>query len=151
MNKVELIGRLTRDPDFRGSEVGDNSSYCRFTLAVDRRYVKDRENQQTADFISCVCFGRTAEFVEKYFKKGTPMALSGRIQTGRYTNKDGQVVYTTDVMVEEVEFVPRSNTDGEAPSGNGNNNGYGARDASERRRDDFVDIPDGIDAELPFS
>lgn len=148
MNKVELLGRLTRDPDYRGSEVGDNSSYCRFTVAVDRRYVKDRENQQTADFISCVCFGRTADFVNKYFHKGSPIALTGRIQTGKYVNKDGQTVYTTDVLAEEVEFVPRSN-DGES-EGNSNSGNYGARDASERRRDDFIDIPEGVDSELPF-
>ena len=149
MNKVELLGRLTRDPDYRASEVGDNSSFCRFTTAVDRRYVKDRENQQTADFISCVCFGKTAEFVNNYFHKGSPIALSGRIQTGKYTNRDGQTVYTTDVLVEEVEFVPKNGGDGDSAPASGNNN-YGARDSSERRRNDYSDIPGGDDSELPF-
>lgn len=152
MNKWIGIGRLTKDPDYRQNEVNDGSSFCRFTIAVDRRFVKDRENQQTADFISCVCFGKTAEFVNKYFHKGSPMAIVGRIQTGKYTNKEGQTVYTTDIMVEDAEFVPRSSADGESSGGNGGNGGnYGARDASERRRDDFKDIPDGVDEELPFS
>lgn len=145
MNRVVLLGRLTRDPDFRPNEVNANMSSCRFNLAVDRPYVKDRENQQTADFIGCVCFGRTADFINKYFHKGDPIVVEGRIQTGSY-EKNGQKVYTTDVVVERTEFVPRSNNGGEQ----GGNN-YGARDASEKRRDSYRDIPSGADEELPFS
>jgi len=102
MNKVVLMGRLTRDPDVRYSQ-GDNSmSIARYTLAVDRRFKRDGE--QTADFISCVAFGKSAEFAERYFKQGTKLIIEGRIQTGSYTNKDGQKVYTTDVVIENQEF-----------------------------------------------
>ena len=99
MNKVELIGRLTRDVDFKESET---TSIARFTLAVDRRIRKDGDDN--ADFVGCVAFGKNAEFIEKYFRQGMRMALVGRIQTGNYTNHDGQKVYTTDVVAEEVEF-----------------------------------------------
>ena len=101
MNKVILMGRLTRDPEVRYAS-GDNLAIARYTLAVDRRFHKDGE--ATADFISCVVFGRAAEFAEKYFHQGTKLVVTGRIQTGSYTNKDGQKVYTTDVIVEDKEF-----------------------------------------------
>ena len=102
MNKVILMGRLTRDPEVRYS-AGDNSmAVARYTLAVNRRYQRDGE--QGADFISCVAFGKNAEFAEKYMKKGMKIAVAGRIQTGNYTNRDGQKVYTTDVVIEEQEF-----------------------------------------------
>jgi len=102
MNKVILMGRLTRDPDIRSSQ-GDNAvTVARFTIAVDRRFKRD--NDQSADFISCVAFGRTAEFFERYIKQGTKVCVEGRIQTGSYTNRDGQKVYTTDVVVENAEF-----------------------------------------------
>ena len=103
MNKVILMGRLTRDPDVRYSNGEQATAVARFTLAVDRRVAR-RDGEQTADFIGCVAFGRTAEFVEKYFRQGMRMVISGRIQTGSYTNRDGQKVYTTDVVAEEVEF-----------------------------------------------
>lgn len=149
MNKWIGVGRLTKDPDYKRSEVNENSSFCRFSIAVDRPYVRDRGNQPSADFISCVCFGKSAEFVNKFFHKGDPIMVEGRIQTGSY-EKNGQRVYTTDIMVEKTEFVPKSgNTDG-GQSGQSNGK-HGARDASERRRDDYRDIPDGVDEELPFS
>ena len=117
MNKVILMGRLTRDPDVRYSAgTGDQQqAYARYTLAVDRRVRRDNNdpNAQTADFISCVSFGRQAEFAEKYFRKGLKIAVTGRIQTGSYTNKDGQKVYTTDVRVDKVEFVESKKVSGE--------------------------------------
>lgn len=102
MNKVILMGRLTRDPEVRYSSGENATAVARFSLAVDRRF--KREGEQNADFISCVAFGKTAEFIEKYFRKGMRMTLAGRIQTGSYTNKEGNKVYTTDVFVEECEF-----------------------------------------------
>ena len=124
MNKVVLMGRLTKDPETRYS-AGDNSmAVARYTLAVDR--IKKDE----ADFISVVAFGKAGEFADKYFKKGMKVAISGRIQTGSYTNKDGKKVYTVDVVAEEQEFCEKKKEDSNT--------------------DDFMDIPDGIDAELPF-
>lgn len=101
MNKIELIGRLTKDVDVRYTQ-GNNICVARYTLAVDRKYKRD--NEPTADFINCIAFGRNGEFTEKYFRQGMKVAISGRIQTGSYTNKDGNKVYTTDVVVEEQEF-----------------------------------------------
>lgn len=112
MNKVILIGRLTRDPDIRWTQGQDQKCVARFTLAVDRRYSKKESNeQQTADFISCIAWQKTAEFMEKYIKQGTKIALEGRIQTGSYTNKDNQKVYTTDVVAENVEFAESKGSD----------------------------------------
>ncbi len=148
MNKWIGMGRLTRDPEIRTSAVGDNT-ICRFSLAVDRPWARDRENQQTADFINCICFGKTAEFMEKWFHKGDPIIVEGRIQTGSYTNKDGIKVYTTDIAVDRTEFVPKNGGNGEGAT---SQSGYGQRDTSEqRRKDDFVNIPDGVDDELPFN
>lgn len=139
MNKVILMGRLTRDPEVRMS--GD-IAVARFSLAVDRRFKKDGE--QTADFINCVAFGKTGEFIEKYGHKGTKFVVEGRIQTDSYTNKDGQKVYTTDVVVEQVEFAEsKSSADGDATNNTANSNA--PADTS------FMDIPDGIDEELPFN
>ena len=104
MNKVILMGRLTRDPDVRYSNGENVTAVARFTLAVDRRFARRDGDQQTADFIGCVAFGRNAEFIEKYFRQGMRVTICGRIQTGSYTNKDGNKVYTTDVVVEEQEF-----------------------------------------------
>ena len=104
MNKVQLVGRLTRDPEIRYSQGENATATARFSVAVNRRF-KNAEGNYDADFINCVAFGKSAEFVEKYFKKGMAIGLTGRIQTGSYTNKDGQKVYTTDVVVEETEFV----------------------------------------------
>lgn len=106
MNKVILMGRLTKDPDMRGE---GTSLVARYTLAVDRRYQKDGEQQ--TDFISCVAFGKGAEFAEKYLKKGTKIVVCGRIQTGSYTNKDGAKIYTTDVIVEEHDFAESKKAD----------------------------------------
>ena len=144
MNKVILMGRLTRDPEVRYS-AGENAlAIARYTLAVDRRFRRDGE--ATADFISCVVFGRGAEFAEKYFHQGIRIVVSGRIQTGSYTNKDGQRVYTTDVVVEEQEFA-------ESKSASANNAGAAAANgnaAGSAIGDGFMNLPDGIDEELPF-
>ena len=135
MNKFIGVGRLTRDPDVRYTQ--DNTAIARFTLAVDRKYKKDSE--QSADFISCLAFSKTAEFIEKYIKKGTKIVVEGRIQTGSYTNKDGQKVYTTDVVVENVEFA-------ESKSNGSSENRPTADD------DGFMNIPEGADDEgLPFN
>ena len=121
MNKVILMGRLTRDPEVRYSQAAEPLAIARYTLAVDRRFQRrdNSGNEQTADFISCVAFGRQGEFAEKYLKQGTKIAITGRIQTGSYTNKDGNKVYTTEVIVEEQEFAESKN----ASSGN-NGGGY---------------------------
>ena len=108
MNKVQLVGRLTRDPEIRYSQGENATATARFSVAVSRRF-KNAEGNYDADFINCVAFGKTAEFLEKYFKKGMAIGLTGHIQTGSYTNKDGQKVYTTDVIVEETEFVESKN------------------------------------------
>lgn len=111
MNKVILMGRLTRDPEVRYSQGEKKTAVARYTLAVDRRVNRGRSGEeQTADFISCIVFGKLAEFAEKYLRKGTKIALSGRIQTGSYTNREGQKVYTTDVVVEEQEFAESKNS-----------------------------------------
>lgn len=139
MNKVILIGRLTRDPEVRYTQ-GDNAmAIARYSLAVDRRFKRDGEPD--ADFINCVAFGKSGEFAEKYLKKGTKIAVIGRIQTGSYTNKDGQKVYTTDVVVEEQEFAESKN------SGSSDNN----QSAPANKNTDFMSIPDSIDEELPFN
>lgn len=144
MNKVILMGRLTRDPEVRYSQGEQSTAVARYTLAVDRRF--NRNDGQTADFIQCVAFGRSAEFAEKYFHKGIKVAVTGRIQTGSYTNRDGQKVYTTDVVVEEQEFAESKNAGGNEggfiPAGNPNPSMAG---------DGFMNIPDGIEEELPFN
>ena len=151
MNKVILMGRLTRDPDVKYT-AGDNPmAIARYTLAVDRRFKK--ENEATADFISCVAFGKAAEFAEKYFRQGIRIVVSGRIQTGSYTNRDGNKVYTTDVVVEEQEFAESKNNVA------GNNNAQDNTAAGQQSgnqgvsvdADGFMNIPDGIEEELPFS
>ena len=150
MNRVILIGRLTRDPNVSYSQGGDNMAIARFTLAVDRRGRRqDGADQQNADFIGCVCFGRQAEFAEKYLRQGTKVAVTGRIQTGSYTNKDGQKVYTTDVVLDDIEFAESKNTQG----GGDSNYSYQApsRPAPSAAGDGFMNIPDGIDEELPFN
>lgn len=142
MNKVILMGRLTRDPEVRYTQGDNASAVARFSLAVDRRFKKDGE--QTADFINCVAFGKTGEFIEKYGRKGTKFVVEGRIQTGSYTNKDGQKVYTTDVVVEQVEFAEsKASADGNATNNTSNSNTL--TDTG------FMNIPDGIDEELPFN
>ena len=143
MNKVILMGRLTRDPDVRYSQGENAMAIARYTLAVDRRFKRDGE--ASADFISCVAFGRQGEFAEKYLRQGTKVAITGRIQTGSYTNRDGQKVYTTDVVVEEQEFAESKKNSENA--GNGRN----ADPAPSPDEGGFMSIPDGIDEELPFS
>ena len=153
MNKVILMGRLTRDPDVRYSNGEQATAVARFTLAVDRRVAR-RDGEQTADFIGCVAFGRTAEFVEKYFRQGMRMVISGRIQTGSYTNKDGQRVYTTDVVAENVEFAESKNASAGNNDGGYQNAGFGGGNnapAPSGAGDGFMNIPDGIDEELPFN
>ena len=151
MNKVILMGRLTRDPDVRysNSQNGDQLAIARYTVAVDRRFARRNagDNQQSADFISCVAFGRQGEFAEKYLKQGTKIALTGRIQTGSYTNKDGQKVYTTEVVVEEQEFAESKGT------ASGSQGGYepqGAPAPEDASAEGFMNIPEGIENDLPF-
>ena len=151
MNKVILMGRLTRDPEVRYSAGENSMAIARYTLAVDRRFKRDGE--ATADFISCVAFGRAAEFAERYFRQGIRIVVSGRIQTGSYANRDGNKVYTTDVVVEEQEFAEsknnaagNSNTQSNTAAGRQSENQGVSIDA-----DGFMNIPDGIDEELPFS
>ena len=150
MNKVILMGRLTRDPEVRYT-TGDNAmAVARYTLAVDRRFKKDGE--ANADFINCVAFGKLAEIAEKYFHQGMRIVVSGRIQTGSYTNRDGNKVYTTDVAVEEQEFA-------ESKSANNNSTGSTASTGTSApaaapntaTSDGFMNIPDGIECELPFN
>ena len=147
MNRVILMGRLTRDPDVRYSQGEGTISNARYTLAVDRNVSRNSgDDQPTADFISCVAFGRTAEFVEKYLKKGTKIAIEGRIQTGSYTNKDGQRVYTTDVIVDRHEFCESR---GASPEGSGSTYEAPAAGGADPGSD-FMNIPEGIDEALPF-
>ncbi len=140
------MGRLTRDPEVRYSQGENASAVARYSLAVDRRFKRDGE--PSADFINCVAFGRAAEFAERYLRQGTKIAVTGRIQTGSYTNRDGVKVYTTDVIVEEQEFAESKNTSS-TPS-----DSFQASPApapSTSIGDGFMNIPDGIDEELPFS
>lgn len=133
MNKVILMGRLTRDPEIRGE--GDKK-VSRYSLAVDRKYKKDGE--ESTDFLNCVCFGKSAEFAERYLKKGTKIVVIGRIQTGSYTNKDGQKVYTTDIIVEEQEFAESKSASNESAQ------------ATTSNDNDFMDIPKSIADDMPF-
>ncbi len=180
MNKVVLIGRLTRDPEVRYTAGANPVAFGRYTLAVDRRY--RRENEPTADFINCVTFGRNAEFAQKYLKQGTKIAITGRIQTGSYVNRDGNKVYTTDVVVEEQEFAESKGASGSSynatssassSSGSSANASTGSEatgststnsvcessnsDANKSTpnpasaKDDFMEIPDSIEEELPFN
>ena len=144
MNKVILMGRLTRDAEIRYSQGESSTAIARFTIAVDRRFRRDND-EQTADFISCVAFGKTAEFLERFGRKGTKFVLEGRRQTGSYTNKEGQRVYTTDVVAENVEFAESKNAAG---SGGDFAN---APAPSGAAGDGFMNIPDGIEEELPFN
>ena len=183
MNKVILMGRLTRDPEVRYS-AGENAlAIARYTLAVDRRFRRDGE--ASADFISCISFGRTAEFAEKYFRQGLRITICGRIQTGSYTNRDGQKVYTTEVVVEEQEFAESKSaqsgngyqpqqqnnqsagnnshpqqgnqqTGGSRPQGNGYQSGHQGNNpqhggGSYGMDDGWMNIPEGLDDELPFN
>ena len=150
MNKVILMGRLTRDPEVRYS-AGENAlAIARYTLAVDRRFRRDGE--ASADFIQCVSFGRTAEFAEKYFRQGMRVLISGRIQTGSYTNRDGQKVYTTDIVVDDQEFADSKNASSGNEGGYGNSYQQSRPAPSSAIGDGFMNIPDGVEDEgLPFN
>lgn len=142
MNKVVLMGRLTRDPEVRTSQGGNATTIARYTLAVERRIKRDGD--ASADFLNCIVFGKGAEFAEKYFKQGTKIVVSGRIQTGSYTNKEGQKVYTTDIVVEEQDFAESKNSS----SGKSNANPV----PGSAPNDGFTNIPDDMDdEELPFN
>ncbi len=152
MNKVILMGRLTRDPEIRYSSNDNSMAIARYTLAVDRRFRRNNDGEATADFIGCVAFGKSAEFAEKYFRQGLKIVVTGRIQTGSYTNRDGQKVYTTDVVVEDQEFA-----ESKAASQSHGDSGYTQSAPAPSRPapsaaagDGFMNIPDGIDEELPF-
>lgn len=142
MNKVILMGRLTRDPEVRYSQGENAAAIARYTLAVDRKYKGNGD--QNADFINCVAFGKSGEFAEKYLRKGTKIAVVGRIQTGSYTNKDGVKIYTTEVVVEEHEFAESKKTSDDG-------SGESAATPAPAESDGFMNIPDGIDEELPFN
>lgn len=137
MNKVIEIGRLTKDPDIRYSQGANTTCVARYTLAVDRKF--KQEGQPTADFINCIAFGKLGEFAEKYLKQGIKIAVTGRIQTGSYKNKDGNTVYTTDVVVEEQEFCESKSQSNSQPQPTPSNN------------NSWVNIPDGIEDSLPFN
>lgn len=162
MNKVHLLGRLTKDPDVRQSQGAEPVTIARYTLAVDRRGKK--QDGQQADFISCVAFGKAGEFAEKYLHKGTKICVSGRIQTGSYTRQDGTKAYTTDVVIEEQEFAESKADSGRAAmddqmaamyagqrSQEGQQDRPGQQGSIESAMEGFMNIPDGIDEELPFN
>lgn len=150
MNKVILMGRLTRDPEVRYSAGENSMAIARYTLAVDRRFKRDGE--ATADFIGCVAFGRQAEFAEKYLRQGIKIAISGRIQTGSYVNKDGAKVYTTDIVVEDQEFAEsKSVSDSHVGHAAANPGMTAPAPGAAASADGFMNIPDGIDEELPFN
>ncbi len=169
MNKVILMGRLTRDPEVRYAQNGNQMAIARFSIAVDRRF--KREGEPDADFFNCTAFGKQAEFVERFLHKGTKIVVCGRIQNDNYTNKDGQMVYSVRIMVDEIEFAESKNASGGAEgnfggSNYGNNGGFGGnggfvggnnnysgynRTAPSGAGDGFMNIPDGIDEELPFN
>lgn len=144
MNKVILMGRLTRDPNVRYTQGAESTCVARYTLAVDRR-VK-QEGQQSADFIGCVAFGRNGEFAEKYLKQGSKIVVTGHIQTGSYTNRDGNKVYATDVVIEEQEFA-----ESKAAAERNQQQEPQPQPQPETDENGFMNIPDGLDEELPFS
>ena len=146
MNKVILMGRLTRDPEIRYANNENNTCIANYTLAVDRRF-KRQGDEQTADFIRCVAMGKGGEFAEKYLHQGTKIVVEGRIQTGSYTNKDGQKIFTTDVLVELQEFAESK----AASAQNGNQNASARPNVAQNDSDGFMNIPDAIEEELPFA
>jgi len=143
MNNVVIMGRLTKDPEIRYSQGENPMCVARYTLAVDRPFAKDGE--QTADFISCKAFGKAGQFIEKYAKKGTKLAVKGRIQTGSYTNKDGQKVYTTEVVAEAQEFAESKK------AAEGGNSGASSNAPASAADDGFMNVPDELDDDLPFN
>ncbi len=152
MNKVILVGRLTRDPEVRYTQGENQMAIARYSLAVDRPTARRREansDQPTADFPNIVAFGKDGEFAEKYLRKGTKILVEGRIQTGSYTNKDGQKVYTTDVVVERHEFVESKGSGNIAETAPAP--AASSQSQAKAPTDGFMNIPDGIDEELPFN
>ena len=153
MNKVILMGRLTRDPEVRYSQGASQTAVARFSIAVDRRF--KREGEPDADFFNCTAFGKQAEFIERYLRKGVKVVVCGRIQNDNYTNKDGQMVYSVRVMIDEIEFAESKNAS--AGNGDGGYNGGGYMGGNNNAPapsgagDGFMNIPDGIDEELPFN
>ena len=147
MNKVILMGRITRDAEIRYTQGEKSTAIARFSLAVERRFKRVNDEQQNTDFISCIAFGKSAEFLEKFGRKGTKFVVDGRIQTGSYNNKEGQKVYTTDVVVENIEFAESKNSSGSG----GSTNQPAPAPSSSSAGDGFMNIPDGIDEELPFN
>lgn len=146
MNKVILMGRLTRDPEVRYSTGENSTAVGRFSLAVDRRY--KREGEPEADFFNCTTFGKQAEFVEKYLRQGTKVVITGRVQNDNYTNKEGQKVYSVQIIVEEIEFAESK----KASENNGSSNQAGSRPSPSQAADDgFMSIPESAEEELPFS
>jgi len=137
MNKIILMGRLTRDPEVRYSQGNTQTAIARFSLAVDRKFKRDGEPD--ADFFNCVAFGKQAEFIEKYLKQGTKIVTSGRLQNNNYTNKDGQKVFNVEIFVEEIEFAESKRTDSD----------YGYK-KTEQHDNGFMNVPEGIEEELPF-
>ena len=155
MNKIILMGRLTRDPEVRYSQGASQTTVARFSIAVDRRF--KREGEPDADFFNCTSFGKQAEFVERYLHKGTKVVLCGRVQNDNYTNKDGQMVYSVRIMVDEIEFAESKSASGGNDGGynNGFGGGFGGGNSNvstpSGAGDGFMNIPDGIDEELPFN
>lgn len=153
MNKVILMGRLTRDPEVRYSQGASQTAVARFSIAVDRRF--KREGEPDADFFNCTAFGKQAEFIERYLRKGVKVVVCGRIQNDNYTNKEGQMVYSVRVMVDEVEFAESKNASAGNNDGGYNGGGYmgggNSAPAPSGAGDGFMNIPDGIDEELPFN
>ncbi|MCI5732027.1 MAG: single-stranded DNA-binding protein [Eubacterium sp.] len=148
MNKVILMGNLTRDPEIRYSQGENSLAIARFSIAVNRRF--SRQGDTDTDFFNCTAFGRQAEFVEKYFHKGSRMLLSGRVQNDNYTNNNGEKVYSVQIIAEEVEFAERKSA-ADANANQGGNFGGGAPQPNAAANDDFMNIPDGIEDGLPFN
>ena len=156
MNNITLIGRLARDPELRVIQGNTEITVTKFSVAVTRKYKAAGEERPRADFLECTAWGKTGEFIDKYFKKGNLIALKGSVETDSYTNKDGVRVYTTDIVVEEQEFAESKNAAG-GNEGGYNNGGYnnsgfgGGMPAASGAAEGFMNIPDGIDEELPFN
>jgi len=146
MNKVILMGRLTRDPEVRYGQCSNNTAVCKYSLAVNRRFRKDGDPE--ADFFNCTVFGKGAEFAEKYFKKGQQVLITGRIQQDNYTNKNGEKVYSVQVIVDEQEFADSKNG---GNGGNGGSFGGASQGAPSGAGDGFMNIPEGVEEELPFN
>ena len=149
MNKVILMGNLTRDPEIRYSQGENSLAIARFSIAVNRRF--SRQGDTDTDFFNCTAFGKQAEFVEKYFKQGSRMLLTGRVQNDNYTNKNGERVYSVQIMADEIEFAERKSTADANASRGASNFGGRAPEPAMAADDDFMNIPDGIEDGLPFN